>query len=603
MWRLAHYKNAVPHTEDPFELPRPLLTPFFLWSSRQETDFFTMVATLDVLLKNTTSGTLYAFVKGNLNGQLCIIQSDGRTQYFPPSPSNTVQPLAVDCAISVGPPGSTKTLQIPQLSASRIYFSVDKPLRFFLNPGPALVEPSVTNASDPNLNTVWGFAELTLNSQQLYANISYVDFVSIPIALSLTNAAGQVKSVTGISRDGLNTVCNKLQQQHQSDGAGWDQLIVKTPSGQNLRALSPNLGRVAAAWLFNGYFEPYVSQVWEKYKITPLTVDTQSSFGVVNGQVSNNALTFAGLGSFAPPSTGDIFSNSTGPFVTNTAAMAALTPRIAASLARSTLLLTDSIPEDPSFFYKNPITDHYSRILHEVNIDGRGYAFPYDDVMKSGGPDQSGAVFDPNPALLTITVGGDPGSPALDARSHIRAENYDSQSGVKTEVTTDVEAGHDVGWIANGDWIAFSSIDFGNGSLDTFHARLASGAGSGVTGQIQVRMDSLTANPIASIDMQDTGGWQNWVDKIAKLNTSVVGVHAVFLTFASAAGQDFTNVNWFTFENSATVPPPDSSPVGGTPQTPIGGAGGPYKTVGYFANWVSSTTGISQKWHPEFHTR
>lgn len=45
---------------------------------------------------------------------------------------------------------------------------------------------------------------------------------------------------------------------------------------------------------------------------------------------------------------------------------------------------------------------------HEVNLDGRGYAFPYDDVVPSGdaGPDQAGTVFDANPELLTVTIGG-----------------------------------------------------------------------------------------------------------------------------------------------------------------------------------------------------
>lgn len=92
--------------------------------------------------------------------------------------------------------------------------------------------------------------------------------------------------------------------------------------------------------------------------------------------------------------------------------------------------------------------------MHQTNLDGRGYAFPYDDVTPTGCADLSGAVFDPNPAVLVVTVGG-PECPTkevpLDARSHIRAEHFSSQSGVKTEVMTDIEAGHNVGWIGGGD--------------------------------------------------------------------------------------------------------------------------------------------------------
>ena len=538
-----------------------------------------MPDTLNILIQNTTTGLLYAFLSGKRNDQLCIIQADGRSTYFPQSPGSTVQPLAVNCAIPVGPPGATRTLQIPQLSAARLYLSVDAPLDFFLNPGPSLVEPSVANPSDKNIAKIWTFAEFTFNEQQLYANITYVDFVSIPVALSLKNAAGNTQVVKGLASNGLDTICAKLQQQHQLDGAPWDQLIVKGADGKNLRVLSPNLARVGKPFLFNGYFEGHVSQVWEKFKRQPLTVDTQSRFGVVQGTVTNEVLSFQGVGGYAKPSTGDIFSNSTGPFRTDTEGFRALTPRIAAAFNRSELLATNSTPADSSLYYKNSITNHYSRIVHEVNLDGRGYAFPYDDVAKSGAADQSGAAFDPNPVLLTLTVGGsDAPQPAVDARSHIRAETFSSQNGVKTEVTSDVEAGHDVGWIGNGDWIAFDKVNFDNFGLDTFNVRVASGQGGDVKGKIELRLDSLTGTTIASVEVANTGGWQSWTTKTAKLSSNVTGVHSVFLAFTSARTEDFTNINWFTFSKSV-VPPATT---------------GAFKTVGYFVNWVGQTPMTTQ---------
>lgn len=41
-----------------------------------------------------------------------------------------------------------------------------------------------------------------------------------------------------------------------------------------------------------------------------------------------------------------------------------------------------------------------------ANLDGKGYAFPYDDVQKTGGPDQSGEVHASDSVVLTVTVGG-----------------------------------------------------------------------------------------------------------------------------------------------------------------------------------------------------
>ncbi|KAM7192747.1 glycoside hydrolase family 18 protein [Rhypophila sp. PSN 637] len=532
-----------------------------------------MSETLDILIKNTSQGNLYAFLAGKYEDRLCIIRADGRTQYFPMSPRVTAQPLAENCTIDIGPPGSTKALQIPYLSAARIYFSIDAALDFLLAPGPNLIEPSSAYPSDSNFNKVWTFAEFTFNKDQLYANITYVDFVSIPVALALQTATGKTQTVKGLAFGGLDTIFSKLEEQHRIDGAPWDQLIVKTPDGKKtLRVLSPNLARISKPHLFEGYFEGYVSQVWDRFKKEPLTVDTQSRFGVVQGRVVNEVLTFPGVGTYPKPSTEDIFSNSTGPFRTDTDGYRALTPRIAAAFNRSELMLANAIPADPNVYYKERVTNHYSRILHEVNIDSRGYAFPYDDVTKTGETDLSGAVLDPDPILLTVTVGGTDAPPAaFDAKSHIRAERFSSHSGIKTEPTTDSEAGNNVGWIGNGDWLAFDQVNFDNYGVDSLNVRVASGQGGIVKGQIELRLDSLAGQTIASVEVANTGGWQSWTTKAAKLNVTVSGVHSVYMVFFSDRVEDFTNVNWFTFSKSTTVIGP-----------------GAYRAVGYFINWDSS---------------
>lgn len=38
--------------------------------------------------------------------------------------------------------------------------------------------------------------------------------------------------------------------------------------------------------------------------------------------------------------------------------------------------------------------------------DGRGYAFPYDDVVPDGGEDVAGTLFDGSPSVFTVAVGG-----------------------------------------------------------------------------------------------------------------------------------------------------------------------------------------------------
>jgi hypothetical protein len=296
---------------------------------------------------------------------------------------------------------------VPQLAGARLWFSIGKPITFLLNPGPALVEPSVMNPSDLTIGTQWDFAEFTYNPAQLFANITMVDFTCIPVGLVLTDTSGNTQTVTGLPAGGLDAVCSGLSAQQAADGNPWTDLIV-TSGGANVRALSPQNGIVLSPSLLSGYYDEYVSQVWDRYESATLTVDTQASYGTVTGQVSGGQLTFPGVGSFAQPTTGDIFSCSTGPFAADGGGEAlAIIPRLAAAFNRSTLLSDSDQPdgENPAGYYANAITNHYARIVHATLAGGLGYAFPYDDVTPTGGVNQAGPVSSGSPALLTVTLG------------------------------------------------------------------------------------------------------------------------------------------------------------------------------------------------------
>lgn len=368
------------------------------------------MATLNIELQNrTNSHDVYAYITGQAldNGNhVCLIKADGRTPYYPESPPGTITPLSENCSIRLGGQGSTTTVTIPHLAGGRIWFSIGKELTFYLNPGPAIVEPSVTNPSDPNIHTTWDFCEFTFANNQLYANISYVDFVSLPISLTLTPDNGPDQKVLGLKPDGLASICAGLESQNLEDGKDWHKLVFES-DGKKLRALSPNNGGVMEGGnMFHGYYDPYVNAVWEKYSRAPLAVDTQAQWGRVEAKVVNGELEFPGIGKFGKPSSADIFSCSTGPFTSNAGALGPLTARISAAFNRSTLLINDVHPinERVENYYKEKITNHYARLVHEANIDGRGYAFPYDDVSAPGAIDQSGFV-NGNPKAFKVTIG------------------------------------------------------------------------------------------------------------------------------------------------------------------------------------------------------
>ncbi|WP_336204672.1 glycoside hydrolase family 16 protein [Nonomuraea sp. LPB2021202275-12-8] len=168
-----------------------------------------------------------------------------------------------------------------------------------------------------------------------------------------------------------------------------------------------------------------------------------------------------------------------------------------------------------------------------ATVPGRPMVVDYVAVWQSGSTG-------PTPTITPTVPGG------VDARSTIQAERYQAQSGTIVEGTTDTGGGQNVGAIANGDWLRFDGVSFGTVAATQFRARVASGAGAGVSGLVQVRLGSPTAPPIGDFALAGTGGWQSWRTIPANISP-VTGTHTVYLTFSSGQPADFVNVNWFTF--------------------------------------------------------
>ncbi|WP_327698803.1 glycoside hydrolase family 16 protein [Streptomyces sp. NBC_00459] len=193
-------------------------------------------------------------------------------------------------------------------------------------------------------------------------------------------------------------------------------------------------------------------------------------------------------------------------------------------------------------------TNHGFFIILNVAMGG---AFP---AAFGGGPDANTVsgrpmVVDYVQVLQSTTGGGTttpPPTGTRDAYSAVQAESYNSQSGTSTETTTDTGGGQNIGSLANGDWALYQNVNFGSTAATQFVARVASGANSGVSGLVEVRLDSRTSTPIGSFSIANTGGWQSWRTVPANIS-SVTGTHDVYLTFTSGQAQDFVNVNWFNF--------------------------------------------------------
>ncbi|WP_088135105.1 non-reducing end alpha-L-arabinofuranosidase family hydrolase [Vibrio gazogenes] len=115
-----------------------------------------------------------------------------------------------------------------------------------------------------------------------------------------------------------------------------------------------------------------------------------------------------------------------------------------------------------------------------------------------------------------------------------QAEMFDEENGIETENASDGTLNIMMG---TGDWIKVSGVNFGNGAQE-LKLRAATESGS----SLDVILDSLNNSPVATIDIDKTGGWQKWQTQSTALNTTIRGVHDVYLR-----ANGWHNLNWYQF--------------------------------------------------------
>jgi len=163
-------------------------------------------------------------------------------------------------------------------------------------------------------------------------------------------------------------------------------------------------------------------------------------------------------------------------------------------------------------------------------------ALPLPSVTASSAPvAASSAVPEPSSAAPTTPTG-------VDAYVPLQAEAAAGQQGTQTEDTGDVGGGKDVGWIASGDSLRFDNVNFGDTPATQLIARVSSESDDG--GQMEIRVDTPSNQPVGTLRVTDTGGWQNWQTVTAPV-TPVTGLHTIFVTFDGEG--EFMNLNYFSF--------------------------------------------------------
>ncbi|KAH7312207.1 glycoside hydrolase family 64 protein [Stachybotrys elegans] len=394
------YKGDEPIVVDPVE-PEAKATP-----------------TLNMRFLNRFGGFINAYITGlDPSGRVVFIRGDGSLYY--PSSGGSGVPIWISQADVQIPmnPGQELNIVLPfSVTSGRIYYAAGD-LSFAVvatDVGEGIVQPAPNNIRDPSANINWGFVELTLTSEGvLYANISYVDFVGLPLGMELTVNGGPTQSAYGVTANAVASICNSLGAQTGRDGRPWGGMCLAGSNGP-VRVLSPYLYTDLDANGFVTYWDQYANDVWNKYRSQPLVIDTQGPAGRVNCWVTGDVMNCDGDNrGYARPTARDIWGCDSGPFGKasgDNGVHLAVIPRLCAAFVRSTLLLGGGEVQpglgQTSYYLADP-SNHYSRIVHEHEVDGKGYAFAYDDV-NPGSENASGTVSAANSNTLTIFIGSPP---------------------------------------------------------------------------------------------------------------------------------------------------------------------------------------------------
>ncbi len=115
---------------------------------------------------------------------------------------------------------------------------------------------------------------------------------------------------------------------------------------------------------------------------------------------------------------------------------------------------------------------------------------------------------------------------------------------VDIEYTTDSGGGYNVGWIAQGEWLAFNGLTIPTTGSYTVRLRVASP--NGATASVDLNAGSI---PLGNFAIPATGGWQNWttVTRTVNLNAGTYNLGV----FAQSADWNF---NWIEIVPNTTNP-------------------------------------------------
>jgi hypothetical protein len=125
----------------------------------------------------------------------------------------------------------------------------------------------------------------------------------------------------------------------------------------------------------------------------------------------------------------------------------------------------------------------------------------------------------------------------------IQAESYDYIYGMQTEGTMDSGGGQDVGWIDQGDWIAYN-VTVATAGTYTVNFRVATPNASAA-----FQLKKTDGTVLTTVNIGNTGGYQTW-KTISATVTLPAGAQTLVIYSVNAA---IWNINWIQFVSGTTT--------------------------------------------------